>query len=60
MPSFAGLASGMKIDKDNADRFKEVLDAGTFMMLKNGWFDIKTAPTMSFDVVPKYIEATSR
>jgi hypothetical protein len=58
MPSFAGLASGMKINKDNADRFKEVLDVGTFMMLKNGWFEIKTAPTMSFDVVPKYVEAS--
>ncbi len=58
MPSFVGLASGMKIDKDNVDRFKEALDAGTFMMVKNGWFDIKTTPTISFDVVPKYVEAT--
>ncbi len=58
MPSFAGLTSGMKINKDNVDRFKEVLDAGTFMMVKNGWFDIKTMPTMSFDVVPKYVEVS--
>lgn len=58
MPTFPGFSAGLKIDKDNVDRFKDALDAGTFMMVKNGWYEIKTAPTTSFDVVPKYVEAT--
>lgn len=58
MPAFSGFAANMTINKDNADRFREILDAGTLMLVKNGWYEIKTTPTVSFDVAPKYVEAT--
>jgi hypothetical protein len=58
MPTFPGYTPGMKISKENVDRFKEILDPADFMMVKNGWFEIKTTPTISFDLVNKYIDAT--
>lgn len=58
IPSFATLTPGMTINKDNVDRFKEILDVGTLMLIKNGWYEIKTTPTISFDIAPKYVEAT--
>lgn len=58
MPAFPGFSAGLKINKDNVERFKDLLDDGMLMAVKNGWYEIKTAPTTSFDVVPKYVEAT--
>ena len=58
MPTFPGYTPGMKITKENVDRFKDIIDPADFMMVKNGWYEIKTTPTISFDVVQKYIDAT--
>lgn len=58
MPSFPGLTPGMVINKDNVDKFKDVLDAGMVMVLKNGWSEIKVAPTTQFTLNQHYIEAS--
>lgn len=58
MPSFPGLTPGMVINKDNVDKFKDVLDAGMVMVLKNGWSEIKVGPTTQFTLNQHYIEAS--
>lgn len=59
-PSFAGLSAGTVINKANADQFKDVLDAGMLMMIKNGWTEIKVGPTTQFRLNQFYIDATKK
>jgi len=54
-----GVNVGVVINKDNADQFKAALDPVTYDLLKKGVHPpIKVGPTDSFDVHPKYVEAT--
>lgn len=58
-PSVPGLNVGTVIDKSNVDQFKAALDPVTYDMLKQGIYPpIKVGPTDSFEVHPKYVEAT--
>jgi hypothetical protein len=59
-PTFPGLSAGMTINKDNVDQFKDVLDAGMYMVIKNGWYQIKVGETLNFPNPKGYIEATRR
>lgn len=58
-PTSPGIKVGVVINKDNADEFKAALDPVTYDLLKKGVQPpITVGPTDSFDVHPKYIEAT--
>jgi Protein of unknown function (DUF1329) len=59
-PSFAGLTPGTVINKDNVDKFRAVLDSGLYTTIKNGWYEIKVAPTTQFELHRGYIEATKK
>lgn len=57
-PEFPGYEPGMVINQANADQFKEILDPGMYDHLKNGRFEMKTAPTGSLELHPNYVQAT--
>ncbi|KJS27407.1 MAG: hypothetical protein VR76_09295, partial [Pseudomonas sp. BRH_c35] len=57
-PSFNGLSVGMTIDKSNVAQFKEVIDPAFFSFIEKGWAELKVGETTSFDLNPKYVEAT--
>lgn len=59
-PTFPGLSAGMTINKDNVDQFKDALDAGMYMVIKNGWYQIKVGETLSFPNPKGYVEATRK
>ena len=60
MPSFAGLTPGMTINKANVDQFKEALAAGTYKIIKDGYFEMKVGPTTDFALPQTYIDATRK
>ncbi len=55
---YPGYEPGMVINQENADQFEEILDPGMFDHLKNGRFEMQTAPTGSLELHPNYIQAT--
>lgn len=59
-PSAPGLSAGTVINKSNVEQFKDVLDAGMYLVVKNGWYEIKVGPTTSFEVNKQYVEATRK
>jgi hypothetical protein len=59
-PSVAGLSAGTTINKDNVERFKDVLDAGMYLVIKNGWTELKVGPTTQFELDEHYVEATRK
>lgn len=59
-PSFPGVKAGLVINKDNVDQFKEVLDAGEYQVIKNGWYEIKVGPTTDFQLNSAYVDATKK
>lgn len=59
-PSFPGLTAGTVINKDNVDKFKDVLDAANYKLIKDGWFDITVSETFDFPNAKGYVEATKQ
>ncbi len=59
-PTFPGLTPGVVINKDNVDKFKDALDAGMYMVVKSGWYEIKVGETIDFPNPKGYVEATKR
>ena len=59
-PSFPGLAAGTVVNKANVEQFKEVLDAGLYLVVKNGWDEIKVGPTTQFTMDKFYVEASKK
>lgn len=57
-PSFPGLSVGTTINKANVDQFKDALDAGMYMVIKNGWYEVKVGPTTDFKLNSHYVDAT--
>lgn len=57
-PSFPGLSAGITVNKDNVDKFKDVLDAAQYQAVKNGWTEMKIGTTTSFEMDKSYVEAT--
>jgi len=58
VPSFPGLAAGTLVSKGNVDQFKDALDEGLYMLVKNGWTELKVGATTSFDMDKHYVDAT--
>ncbi|KEA65298.1 hypothetical protein ADIMK_0255 [Marinobacterium lacunae] len=58
MPSYPGLSAGMTINQSNVDQFKEVLDPGLYMFIKDGATEIKVGETTDFGLHQSYIDAT--
>lgn len=59
-PSFPGLTPGTVINKDNADKFKDALDAANFRLIKEGWYEIAVGPTFDFPNPKGYVEVTKK
>jgi len=57
-PEFPGFDPGMVINQANVEQFKDILDPGMYDHLKNGRFEMQTAPTGSLALHPNYIKAT--
>ncbi len=55
---FPGYEPGMVINQGNVDQFEDAMDPGMFDHLKNGRFEMQTAPTGSLELHPNYIQAT--
>lgn len=55
---FPGYEPGMVINESNVDQFEDILDPGMFDHLKNGRFNMQTAPTGSLELHPNYIQST--
>ncbi len=58
VPKVNGLAAGTVVNKANVEQFKDVLDPGMYLVVKNGWYEIKVGATTSFDVDKHYVAAT--
>jgi hypothetical protein len=60
MPTFPGLSAGTVINKGNVDKFKDVLDAANFKLIKDGWYEITVSETFDFPNAKGYVEATKQ
>ena len=60
VPTFPGLAAGMKINSGNVAQFEEAIDPAVFQMVKDGWLELTVGETTSFDLHPNYVEATRK
>jgi hypothetical protein len=59
-PTFPGLTAGMTINKANVEQFKDVLDAGLYLTVKNGWDELKIGSTTQFEMNEHYVAATRK
>ncbi|WP_428424987.1 DUF1329 domain-containing protein [Methylibium sp.] len=59
-PSFPGLSAGTVVNKANVEQFKDALDPGLYMVVKNGWTELKVGPTTQFELDKFYVEATKK
>ena len=59
-PTADGVTPGAVINKDNVEKFKDVLDEGMYQTIKNGWYEMKVGKTTSFDQDKFYVEATKK
>ncbi len=57
-PEAAGYKPGVLINQDNVESFKDILDGFTYRYIKQGWYQVKTAPTTSFELHSDYVDAT--
>ncbi|MBI2313837.1 MAG: DUF1329 domain-containing protein [Betaproteobacteria bacterium] len=60
VPASPGLKPGLVIKKDNADQFKDVMDAALYQFIKDGWYEVTVAATTSLDLNKNYVEATKK
>jgi hypothetical protein len=59
-PTFPGLTAGMTINKANVEQFKDVMDAGLYLTVKNGWDELKIGSTTQFEMNEHYVAATRK
>lgn len=59
-PAVAGLTAGTVVNKANVEQFKDALDPGLYMVVKNGWTELKVGPTTQFELDKFYVEATKK
>lgn len=58
MPTSPGYTPGVTINKENVEKYKDILDPGMYLVIKNGWYQVQTKPTFS-EMLPKsYRDAT--
>lgn len=59
-PTFADLKQGSVINKDNVDKYKDVLDPATYSFIKKGWHNLEVETTHSIPYDKNYIAATKK
>lgn len=59
-PKFPGLAAGIVINKNNLEQFKDAIDPGLYLAIKNGWQEVKVGSTTTLPVDPAKLEATRK
>ena len=59
-PAFPGLQAGLVINKDNVEKFKDILDYANYLTVKNGWREIKVGSTFDFPNPKGYVEETKK
>ena len=59
-PTYQGYTPGMVINQSNVEQFKEILDEALYRFIKEGWVEVKTAPTTDFPLSDNYVEATRK
>lgn len=59
-PTAAGYEPGLIVNQGNADKFKDIMDEGLYFFVKNGWVEVKTAPTTMFPLSESYIAASRK
>ena len=59
-PTFPGLVAGTEINKGNVEQFKDALDPGMYLVIKNGWTEVKVGPTTQFQLNPFYVDASKK
>jgi hypothetical protein len=57
-PTFPGVTPGLVINKANVDQFKEILAAGTYKIIKEGYFEMKIGQSSDFALTKQYVDAT--
>jgi hypothetical protein len=57
-PTFEGYEPGVTITAENADQYQAILDDFTYRYIKQGWYEMRTAPTSSFPLHENYIQST--
>jgi hypothetical protein len=57
-PTAAGYEPGVRITKENVDKFKDILDPFTARYIQKGWFEMQTGPTFSMPTNTSYVKAT--
>jgi Protein of unknown function (DUF1329) len=58
VPAHAFVKPGVTINASNVEQAKDVLDPAMYEIIKNGWYEIKVGPTLSFDLAKGYVDAT--
>ena len=53
------VAPGTVIGKRNVEQFRDVLDVGLLIAIRNGWVELRVAAGNSFEVSPAYVESTA-
>lgn len=59
-PVLSRIKPGTVLNKDNVGDFREAIDPGLQMLLRNGWYELTVGPSLSFEPHPKYVEETRR
>lgn len=59
-PDYSGYQPGLKVNKDNVEQYKDILDEALYFFIKNNWVAIDTAPTTQFPLSENYIEASRK
>lgn len=55
-----GLTPGMKIDKSNAQKFRDIIDPATYALIEQGKLEFPVEETHSIALHPNYIAATKK
>ena len=59
-PKFPGLVAGTVINKGNVEQFRDAIDPGLYLTIKNGWQEVKVGATISLPAEPAKLEATRK
>lgn len=55
-----GITPGMKIDKSNAQKFRDIIDPATYALIEQGKLEFPVEETHSIALHPNYIAATKK
>ena len=60
VPSISGLTPGMVINKNNVQKFKDILDVATYGLVEKGQLEFPIEQTHSISLHPNYVAATKK